>query len=142
MLKLINERAQLVQEIGKAKETQGVYKYDPVRERKMLDMIKENNDGPFDNATIDHLFKEIFKAGLDLQKDDHQKALLVSRKKNPENTIVNVKGETIGDGKQHFIFGPCAVESYEQVATVAKAMKEKGLKTTSWRCLQAKNFTL
>ena len=25
-------------------------------------------------------------------------------------------------------FGPCAVESYEQVATVAKAMKEKGLK--------------
>jgi 3-deoxy-7-phosphoheptulonate synthase / chorismate mutase len=128
LLKLINERAQLVQEIGKAKETQGVYKYDPVRERKMLDVIKENNDGPFDNATIDHLFKEIFKAGLDLQKDDHQKALLVSRKKKPENTIVNLKGETIGDGKQHFVFGPCAVESYEQVATVAKAMKEKGLK--------------
>src|SRR3954454_1690754 len=73
LLKLINERAQLVQEIAKAKETQGVYKYDPVRERKMLDTIKEHNDGPFDNATIDHLFKEIFKAGLDLQKDDHQK---------------------------------------------------------------------
>lgn len=68
LLKLINERAQLVQEIGKAKESQGVYKYDPVRERKMLDVIKEHNDGPFDNATIDHLFKEIFKAGLDLQK--------------------------------------------------------------------------
>lgn len=128
LLKLINERAQLVQEIGKAKESQGVYKYDPVRERKMLDVIKEHNDGPFDNATIDHLFKEIFKAGLDLQKDDHQKALLVSRKKKPENTIVNLKGETVGDGKQHFVFGPCAVESYEQVATVAKAMKEKGLK--------------
>ena len=30
LLKLINERAQLVQEIGKAKESQGVYKYDPV----------------------------------------------------------------------------------------------------------------
>lgn len=128
LLKLINERALLVQEIGQVKGGQGVYRYDPVRERKMLDHIKEQNDGPFDNATIDHLFKEIFKAGLNLQKDDHEKALLVSRKKKPENTIVNVKGETIGDGKQRFVFGPCSVESYEQVAAVAKSMKEKGLK--------------
>jgi 3-deoxy-7-phosphoheptulonate synthase/chorismate mutase len=128
LLKLINERAQLVQEIGQVKGGQGVYRYDPVRERKMLDHIKEKNDGPFDNATIDHLFKEIFKAGLNLQKDDHEKALLVSRKKKPEDTIVNVKGETIGDGKQRFVFGPCSVESYEQVSAVAKSMKEKGLK--------------
>ncbi|MDP4156327.1 MAG: bifunctional 3-deoxy-7-phosphoheptulonate synthase/chorismate mutase [Bacillota bacterium] len=128
LLKLINERAQLVQEIGQVKGGQGVYRYDPVRERKMLDLIKEENDGPFDNSTIDHIFKEIFKASLNLQKDDHEKALLVSRKKKPEDTIVNVKGETIGDGKQRFVFGPCSVESYEQVATVAKAMKAKGLK--------------
>ena len=33
LLSLINERALLVQEIGRAKETQGVYRYDPVRER-------------------------------------------------------------------------------------------------------------
>jgi 3-deoxy-7-phosphoheptulonate synthase/chorismate mutase len=128
LLKLINERAQLVQDIARVKEGQGVYRYDPIRERKMLDTIKEQNAGPFDNATIDHIFKEIFKASLDLQKDDSSKALLVSRKKKPENTIVNVKGETIGDGKQRFVFGPCSVESYEQVATVAKAMKEKGLR--------------
>ena len=38
----------------------------------MLDTIKEHNDGPFETSTIDHIFKEIFKAGLDLQKDDHQ----------------------------------------------------------------------
>jgi 3-deoxy-7-phosphoheptulonate synthase / chorismate mutase len=128
LLRLINERAGLVQEIGKAKENQGIFRYDPVRERAMLDTIKEHNDGPFENSTIDHIFKEIFKAGLDLQKDDHSKALLVSRKKKPENTIVTLKGEEVGDGNPHFVFGPCAVESYEQVATVAKAMKEKGLK--------------
>jgi 3-deoxy-7-phosphoheptulonate synthase/chorismate mutase len=128
ILKLINERAQLVQDIGRVKEGQGVYRYDPVRERKMLDLIKEQNEGPFENSTIDHIFKEIFKASLDLQKDDHSKALLVSRKKKPEDTIVNVKGEMIGNGKPQFVFGPCSVESYEQVATVAKAMKDKGLK--------------
>lgn len=128
LLKLINERAQLVQDIGRVKEGQGVYRYDPVRERRMLDLIKDKNDGPFDNATIDHIFKEIFKASLNLQKDDQEKALLVSRKKKPEDTIVNVKGQMIGDGKPYFVFGPCSVESYEQVATVAKAMKAKGLK--------------
>lgn len=127
LLKLINERARLVQEIGRVKEAQGVYRYDPVRERKMLDLIKENNDGPFENSTIEHIFKQIFKAGLELQEDDHRKALLVSRKKHPEDTVVDVKGTKIGNGTPQLIFGPCAVESYEQVATVAKAVKEKGL---------------
>ncbi|MDZ5472548.1 bifunctional 3-deoxy-7-phosphoheptulonate synthase/chorismate mutase [Bacillus sp. 31A1R] len=128
LLKLINERARLVQEIGRVKETQGVYRYDPVRERSMLDLIKDNNDGPFENSTIEHIFKEIFKAGLELQKDDHRKALLVSRKKKPEDTIVDVKGVKVGTGTPQLIFGPCAVESYEQVATVAEAVKAKGLR--------------
>lgn len=128
LLKLISERASLVQEIGRVKESQGVNRYNPEREREMLDHILEHNEGPFENSTVQHIFKQIFKAGLELQKDDHRKALLVSRKKKAEDTIVNLKGEMIGDGKPHFVFGPCAVESYEQVATVAKTMKEKGLK--------------
>ncbi|MCI4129001.1 bifunctional 3-deoxy-7-phosphoheptulonate synthase/chorismate mutase [Bacillus haynesii] len=128
ILKLINERGRIVQEIGKAKEAQGINRYDPVRERTMLNEIIENNDGPFENSTIQHIFKEVFKAGLELQEDDHSKALLVSRKKKPENTIVDLKGEKIGDGEQRFIVGPCAVESYEQVAEVAAAAKKQGLK--------------
>lgn len=128
LLKLINERAQLVQDIAKVKASQGVYRFDPVRERKMLDKIKEENAGPFEDATVEHIFKEIFKASLDLQKDRHSKVLLVSRKKKPEDTIIPVRGEKIGDGKPHFVFGPCSVESYEQVASVARSMKAKGLK--------------
>ncbi|MDX8359258.1 MULTISPECIES: bifunctional 3-deoxy-7-phosphoheptulonate synthase/chorismate mutase [Bacillaceae] len=128
LLKLINERASLVQEIGKVKEAQGVNRFDPVRERKMLDLINEQNDGPFETSTLQHIFKEIFKAGLELQKDDHRKALLVSRKKKPEDTIIDIKGEQIGDGNHHFVMGPCAVESYEQVASVANEIKKHGLK--------------
>ncbi|WP_226680458.1 bifunctional 3-deoxy-7-phosphoheptulonate synthase/chorismate mutase [Sutcliffiella horikoshii] len=128
LLEIINKRGELVQEIGKLKEAQGVNRYDPVRERKMLDLITEHNDGPFETSTLQHLFKEIFKAGLELQKDDHRKALLVSRKKKPEDTVVEVKGVKIGDGSQNFIVGPCAVESYEQVAQVAQAAKAQGIK--------------
>lgn len=128
LLDVINQRAELVQEIGRVKEKQGVNRFEPVRERAMLDLLKENNKGPFLNSTIEHIFKEIFKAGLELQADDHRKELLVSRKKKSDNTLVNLKGEAIGNGKPQFIFGPCAVESYEQVAAVAQQVQAKGLK--------------
>lgn len=128
LLSLLNERAQIVKDIGKVKETSGVNRFDPVRERYMLDRIAELNEGPFETSTLQHIFKEIFKASLELQEDDHRKALLVSRKKKPENTIVDLKGELIGDGNPHFIFGPCSVESYEQTAKVAEAVKKQGLK--------------
>lgn len=127
ILEKINERAALVQEIAQTKVTHGAHRYDPVRERKMLDHILEKNNGPFDNVTVAHLFKQIFKAGLQLQQDDDSKALLVSRKKKPEDTIIDLKGTKIGDGVPKFVFGPCSVESYEQVAKVAESVKAKGL---------------
>lgn len=128
LLKLLNERGRIVQEIGKVKGQQGVVKFDPVRERLMLDSIAKNNDGPFETKTLQHLFKEIFKAGLNIQEEDHRKELLVSRKKKPEDTIVTVKGLEIGNGDQQFIIGPCAVESYEQVEAVAKEAVKNGIK--------------
>ncbi|KGX83221.1 bifunctional 3-deoxy-7-phosphoheptulonate synthase/chorismate mutase [Pontibacillus marinus] len=127
LLDVINKRAKLVQQIGQIKQRQGMNRYDPVRERDMLDSIKEKNTGPFEHSTVEHIFKEIFKAGLELMEDDHRKALLVSRKRKPEDTIIDIKGETIGDGNPHFIMGPCSVESYDQVARVAKEVKDQGL---------------
>src|SRR5690625_3862096 len=128
ILEKINHRAQLVKEIGQLKEKQGVNRFDPVRERDMLDKITKANTGPFVSSTIEHIFKEIFKAGLELQEDDHRKALLVSRKKKAEDTIIDIKGEQFGNGSTQFVIGPCAVESYEQVAKVAEAVKNKGLR--------------
>lgn len=128
VLELINERAKIVQQIGDVKEKQSMIRFDPVRERDMLNQIVKHNDGPFENSTIEHIFKEIFKASLELQEDDHRKALLVSRKKKAEDTVIDVQGEKIGDGSPHHVIGPCAVESYEQVAKVAEAVKSKGLK--------------
>jgi 3-deoxy-7-phosphoheptulonate synthase / chorismate mutase len=128
ILALINKRGELVQEIGKIKSAQGMKKYDPVRERHMLNLIASKNEGPFDTSTMQHLFKEIFKAGLELQEDDHRKALLVSRKQRSEDTVITVKGTEIGSGSPIIIAGPCAVESYEQTAEVAQAVTNNGLK--------------
>ena len=42
--------------------------------------------------------------------------------------MIDLKGELVGNGIPSFVFGPCAVESYEQVAQVAEVVKAKGLK--------------
>jgi 3-deoxy-7-phosphoheptulonate synthase / chorismate mutase len=128
LLELLSERGQLAQEIGKVKRTSGVKRFDPVREREVLDKIAENNEGPFDTPTMKHVFKTIFKACLDLQEADELKTLLVSRKAKSQNTVVDIKGVKFGNGEQNFIMGPCAVESIEQVRAVAAAMKEQGVK--------------
>jgi 3-deoxy-7-phosphoheptulonate synthase / chorismate mutase len=128
LVNLLNERAKVVQEIGQQKNLQGTKRFDPVREREVLDMIAEQNEGPFETSTLQHIFKTILKASLELQEDDNRKALLVSRKKKKENTIVDVKGELLGSGVQTFIMGPCAVESLDQVRKVAQAMKDQDIK--------------
>lgn len=44
LLKLLNERGNLVKKIGEVKSKAGTKRFDPVRERKMLDLIAEENE--------------------------------------------------------------------------------------------------
>ncbi|GCL71870.1 bifunctional 3-deoxy-7-phosphoheptulonate synthase/chorismate mutase [Paenibacillus naphthalenovorans] len=127
LLELLSKRAHIVQEIGQEKEKQGVPKFDPVREKNMLEELVSRNNGPFDHETVRHLFKQIFQASLKLQQTENKKQLLVSRKKQKENTVVPLGDITIGGGKPLIIAGPCSVESYEQVRQVAAALKASGI---------------
>lgn len=52
--------------------------------------------------------------------------LLASRKKHPQDTIVNVGKVHFGDGSLAAIAGPCTIESKEQLCTVAEAVKNAG----------------
>lgn len=51
---------------------------------------------------------------------------LASRDFHPEDTIINIDGVKIGGGNIVVIAGPCAVESEEQLITIAKAVKASG----------------
>ncbi|PTM59964.1 bifunctional 3-deoxy-7-phosphoheptulonate synthase/chorismate mutase [Desmospora activa] len=127
LLQLLSQRAELARAIGEVKKAQGINRFDPVRERDMLDRLVQDNPGPFDDGTIRHLFKQIFKASLDLQQKNHKKALLVSRKRRPEDTVVHVGEIPVGNGAKSIVAGPCSVESEEQVRQVAQALKEQGV---------------
>lgn len=128
LLKLLNERAEVARAIGEIKEKQGVPKFDPVRERAMLEELTRQNPGPFKDVEIKHIFKEIFKASLNLQEEDHKQLLIVSRKNQPTNTVIKVQDTLIGGTAQVMIAGPCSIESYEQLRSVAAALKNAGIK--------------
>ncbi|MBQ5152086.1 bifunctional 3-deoxy-7-phosphoheptulonate synthase/chorismate mutase [Macrococcoides caseolyticum] len=129
ILKLLSERGQIAKQIGQEKRKQGTAIYDPEREKEMINKLLDLNDGPFDDNVIKQLFKEIFKASTELQKSDSEKHLLVSRKLKQEDTIVTFdNGGIIGAGTKSYVFGPCSVESAEQVEAVAKNLYEKGEK--------------
>ncbi|HCT6562175.1 TPA: bifunctional 3-deoxy-7-phosphoheptulonate synthase/chorismate mutase [Staphylococcus aureus] len=126
ILDLLSKRGELAQKIGEEKLKQGTRIYDPQREKEMLNDLIDSNKGPFNDNTIKQLFKEIFKASTDLQKSENEKHLYVSRKLKPEDTIVTFdNGGIIGDGNKSFVFGPCSVESFEQVEAVAKNLHAK-----------------
>ncbi|MGF2097364.1 bifunctional 3-deoxy-7-phosphoheptulonate synthase/chorismate mutase [Mammaliicoccus lentus] len=129
ILGLLSERGDLAKKIGEEKSKQGTQVYDPQREKEMLNKLIDANKGPFNDNTIKQLFKEIFKASTDLQKSENEKHLYVSRKLKPEDTIVQFdNGAIVGNNKKQFVYGPCSVESQEQVDTVAQDLANRGEK--------------
>ena len=129
LLDLLNERTELVEAVGREKDKQGLKKYDPIREQQIIEQLKEKNKGPLTDEMLIHIFKEIFKVSVKLQEEkSHKKGLLVSRKNKVEDTIIDVEGDAIENGEPTFIFGPCSVESKEQMERVAQNLAAKGLK--------------
>jgi 3-deoxy-7-phosphoheptulonate synthase/chorismate mutase len=61
LLVLLNQRADVVERLGRLKHARGVPAFDPEREREQLDMLVRENQGPFADDVIRHLFKQIFQ---------------------------------------------------------------------------------
>ncbi len=51
---------------------------------------------------------------------------LASRELKKEDTLVTVKGVTIGGNRISVMAGPCAIESYDQIMTIAERVREAG----------------
>ncbi|MBC8098569.1 MAG: bifunctional 3-deoxy-7-phosphoheptulonate synthase/chorismate mutase, partial [Armatimonadetes bacterium] len=129
LLELLNQRARIVGEIGKVHTALGNSFYDPAREGEMLQALEMANHGPFSNETIKALFREVFRASLDLEEKQAKAKIKVHRKYAEERTVITLPdGTRIGDGSFAVISGPCAVESYEQMDETAAALATRGVK--------------
>lgn len=122
ILELISKRAEIVRQIGVEKQKHAIPRFDPVRESVMLENLITRNKGPFDDATVRHLFKQIFKASLELIEEEHKNHLLVTRKRKVEDTVIEINGTRIGGEYPIIMAGPCTVESYGQVQKVAETL--------------------
>ncbi len=70
LLRLLNERARLVEEVGRCKAALGVEGafYVPGRERTIVARLQARNPGPFPTPALGHVFQKIFSACLSLEK--------------------------------------------------------------------------
>lgn len=129
LLDLLTARAKVVQEIGKIHSTMGVSHYDPQREAEMLTALEMTNAGPFSNETIKALFREIFRASLELEETQARQKIKVQKTSPDQRTVITMPdGTELGNGKFQLISGPCAIESFEQMDTTAAALATRGVK--------------
>ena len=68
LLKLLNERAKCVIEIGKIKQKEKKDVLVPLREKELLDRLRKVNKGPMTYAMVLYLFQQIIDTLKDLQK--------------------------------------------------------------------------
>ncbi len=67
LLKLYNERMELVHQVGELKNTTGAPIYRPEREQAILNRLKDKNSGKLTDAAIDALFLEMFAVARNLE---------------------------------------------------------------------------
>jgi chorismate mutase/prephenate dehydratase len=70
LVKLLNERAEIVMKIKKLKEKQDVPLYDAKREEDLINNIVKYNKGPLYNENIIQIFESILRNVQILEKDE------------------------------------------------------------------------
>ena len=68
LLEKLNERAELVQSVGHLKRGSGTSVYEPSRERRIVEGLAGDNPGPFPNAGLAPVFREIISATRSLEE--------------------------------------------------------------------------
>lgn len=67
ILELLNQRAEVVIGVGKAKEGSGATFYVPSREKAIYERLTAQNPGPFPNDGVVKVFREIISASLNME---------------------------------------------------------------------------
>jgi chorismate mutase/prephenate dehydratase len=68
LVKLLNERAQVVIEIGKLKNKTGGQVYAPDREKEVFEKIKSVNQGPLPDRTLTAVWRELMSGSFALER--------------------------------------------------------------------------
>jgi 3-deoxy-7-phosphoheptulonate synthase/chorismate mutase len=128
ILALLSRRGGLAKQVGALKDSLGIGYFDPLRESEMLCSILEENQGPFNDAAIAHLFQEIFRASTDLMGTTRSQKLHVHRAPGDPDAVIDIAGIPLGGGHRSIIAGPCSIESEEQLFSIAEFLHGQGIR--------------
>jgi len=68
IVKLLNERARVVSEVGRFKRKEDIAIYSPQRERQVYEKVRALNTGPLQEKSLQEIYREIMSASLALEK--------------------------------------------------------------------------
>jgi chorismate mutase/prephenate dehydratase len=68
LLKLLNERIEVVQKVGELKHRSGAAIYRPEREKAIIERLVKQNEGPLTPAAIEAIFVEIFAVARNFEQ--------------------------------------------------------------------------
>jgi chorismate mutase len=68
LLRIFNERARLALEIGHLKKELNLPVYDPSREKRIFNRMKEDNPGPLDDEAIVRMFERVVDESRRLER--------------------------------------------------------------------------
>jgi len=78
LLRIFNRRADLALKIGEIKKELGLGVYDPAREKRIFQRMKEENPGPLDDQAIVRLFERV------IDESRHIERIMTQGKKGEE----------------------------------------------------------
>jgi len=68
IVELLNERANVVVDVGRVKQADGTPIYAPDREQAVLQRIAEMNSGPLPQKTLQAIYRELMSGSFALEK--------------------------------------------------------------------------
>lgn len=108
-----------IQKLIKAIEKQNFrVNYSKGVDHTVLGLIGDTATADVEKFLSHHIVKKVLRV-----QEPYKKA---NRLFHPDDTLINVKERTIGEGSINIIAGPCSVESEEQVVAIARSIKESG----------------
>jgi chorismate mutase/prephenate dehydratase len=110
ILKLLGRRGKEVQDIGKIKQKKGAVFHVPEREATLLKRLRRQNPGPYSDAAVEAVFREIMSASLALEAPLHVAFL------GPEATFTHLAAIRRFGISAHFLPQGTLRQVFEEVA--------------------------
>ncbi|QRR03725.1 prephenate dehydratase [Dyadobacter sandarakinus] len=111
LLNILNERMELVKQVGELKRSSQAIIYRPEREKQILDRLEKRNTGLLTRQAIDAIFFEIFAVSRNLELPERISYL------GPEGSFTHQAAESRFGGMSEYLVLPTIHSVFESVET-------------------------